>query len=184
MSFASLAARALAWGKGGATTAGKSYLGSGIHRAGAHQVRMGLGLRGSLGERLIGGGVGALVTYQGFREGGITGGAKALGENIAMNYAFGAAEYVLPYAAPIAAGALVGAAAWQGRTPMQLLARPAVRAHMRAFSMLEMGSPVADPLGTMATMRQRSLMAIQRSKINGRSALGQEASYMYRPYFR
>ena len=35
-------------------------------------------------------------------------------------------------------------------------------------------------IGTIATMRQRSLAAMQRSHLNMRSAMGQEAFYMHR----
>ncbi len=44
---------------------------------------------------------------------------------------------------------------------------------------LEMGAPVADPFGTISTLRQRSLSALQNSHVNGRMALGNEAALLH-----
>lgn len=46
-------------------------------------------------------------------------------------------------------------------------------------SRLEMGAPVIDQFGTAATMRGRSIQAIQSSATNGRYAFGNEASLMH-----
>jgi hypothetical protein len=55
---------------------------------------------------------------------------------------------------------------------------------MRNRRDLELGGPVMDQFGTLATMRQRSVAAIQNSKLNARSVLSNEATYTYRPYYR
>jgi len=52
-------------------------------------------------------------------------------------------------------------------------------ARQRMVNNLEMGSPILDQFGTVSTLRQRSLAAIQNSKVNGRMALGQEAALLH-----
>jgi hypothetical protein len=49
----------------------------------------------------------------------------------------------------------------------------------RGMRQMEMGSPVVDPHGLGYTMRQRSVMAIQKSMINGRMAMGNEALLLH-----
>jgi len=44
---------------------------------------------------------------------------------------------------------------------------------------LELGTPMNDQFGTIATLRQRSLSAIQNSHVNGRMALGNEAALLH-----
>ena len=44
---------------------------------------------------------------------------------------------------------------------------------------LELGAPMLDQFGTVATLRQRSLSAIQNSHVNGRMALGNEAALLH-----
>jgi hypothetical protein len=64
------------------------------------------------------------------------------------------------------------------------LARPWVHEYMKKHARLEMATPLIDQFGTVATMRQRSLQAINNSKINGRTALGAEGLLTYSPYAR
>jgi hypothetical protein len=140
----------------------------------------------------LGAGFTAHAGYTGYQQEGAWGAAKGVGESLAIWYAGDVAISALARGGPWAAAIGVGAATaglgmigeFTGENPLQVLARPAVREHMRKYAKLEMGRPVIDQFGTGATMRQRSLMAMQRSKINGRSALGNEATLMYRPYFR
>lgn len=87
-------------------------------------------------------------------------------------------------AAGVALAAGIGLPAMAGVGIGQFWSRPLVKQHAIKNARLELGSPVIDNFGTLATMRQRSLMAMQNSNINGRSAMGQEATYTYRPYFR
>ena len=49
----------------------------------------------------------------------------------------------------------------------------------RRLREMEMGGNFSDPFGTAYTMRQRSLQGIQRSHINARNALGNEAFYSH-----
>ena len=44
---------------------------------------------------------------------------------------------------------------------------------------LELGGPIQDQFGTISTLRQRSLMALQNTHVNGRMAFGQEAALLH-----
>ena len=44
---------------------------------------------------------------------------------------------------------------------------------------LELGAPIQDPFGTISTLRQRSLQAIQNTHVNGRMAFGNEAALLH-----
>jgi hypothetical protein len=115
--------------------------------------------------------------YRGYQEGGVGGAIGGLAQETAMFYAFGA----LAKPAGVALGAgLLGAGMMMGALdigPKQLM-RPYVQEYMRKHAKLEMGTPVLDQFGTVATMRQRSLQAIQNSRVNGRTALGNEAQLL------
>jgi len=176
-----------------------SYFGSNLHRSGIEWTKgmLGAGLtpemralgintwsRATGVMRLLGPAWIAYRAYEGFKEGGpggaVKGAAFALGES-----------YLFPHVAHMAGMAALGGAAMLGMQygmtgagPLETLTRPLVREHMRKHAKLEMGRPIHDQFGNVATMRQRSVMAIQNSKINGRSALGHEATLAYSPYFR
>ncbi len=147
---------------------------------------------GGFGKWLGRGFVGYSV-YSGYKEGGAWGAVKGGATHVATTYAFGVVQKALGMGSswPVVAGLGITAAAagatYYGATgvaPWQALARPYVREHMKKYNQLEMGRPIVDQFGALATMRQRSLMAIQNSKINGRSALGNEATLQFSPYFR
>jgi hypothetical protein len=153
----------------------------GIHGGFKNEMRSVFG-RGMTGKARLGGafklGLRALGPvwvahdmYHGYKEGGVSGAAKA-GISVGVQaYVLGALFKPALALAPVAmAGAGYYAAGTLGTREM--------RRHER----LEMGSPAHDPFGTAATMRQRSLEGIMRSHINGRSAFGNEASMTYRPY--
>ena len=177
------------------------------HQQGIEWMKWNVGLGklpagiGTVG-KVIGRGLGPVFTlwdaYQGYKEGGITGAAMNVGKNFAYTYAMG---YAASLAGSVGATALgvatvglglgaagvVGYAGMTGQSVANVLsplARPWVHDYAKRFRNLEMGAPVADPFGTVATMRQRSIMAIQNSRINGRNAIGSEALLMYQPYFR
>ena len=159
---------------------------------------------GKLG-RAFGIGLTVFSAYQGYKEGGAFGAVKGTVGGLAEGYAFGAGLKALgigmkgtgTYGAAALVGTVAGATVgglMRGVTPwgvnagsagwMAMLARPAVAEHTKKLAEVEMGRPILDQFGTIATMRQRSVQAIQNSKINGRSALGNEATYSYRSYFR
>jgi len=163
----------------------RSYLGTTTHAVGKRWAgeAFGIGTRG-IG-RVLGIGFAAYTIGTGYQQGGAWGATKALAGTAAEMYAFGAIKGALfgnlglSALAPVAAVAAGGAFVFRKE-----LSRPWVREHMKKHAKLEMGRPVMDQFGNLSTMRQRSLAAIQSSKINGRSGLGNEAALMYRPYFR
>ena len=118
--------------------------------------------------------------YRGWQEGGIIGATTAAGKEVAMwgmmglgeaamssILGAGASSFVLP--AAIAVGAAYGG--YQA-----LKAGKEVSKNLRH---LDMVTPTTDPHGFGYTMRQRSLMAIQKSYINGRMSIGNEALLMH-----
>jgi len=55
----------------------------------------------------------------------------------------------------------------------------AAKSYRKGLQNLEMGAPVKDPYGTTATLRARSLQALNSSAVNGRMAMGNEALLMH-----
>lgn len=183
----------------------RSYMGSQVHQAGMEWTKQlwGIGQKGGFarwgGRAFLG-----FAAFSGYQEAraqgksGAWGATKGIASTTASNYVIGAGMRALGLsstAGTIAGGVAIGAALQvgalthmaqvsQGGGLGHLLARPAVYQHMRQHAMLEMGRPAIDMYGTAATMRQRSLAAIQDSKLNGRVAIGNEATLQYRSYFR
>lgn len=166
-----------------------------IHQAGWHGVKseMGIGVKSPFwrwaGRAFIG-----YSIYAGYQEGGI-GGAVAGGvSHLASMYLFSAGMKVAgmgaSMGAPVAAAAIgaggiaLGVSMASGQISPRDFVRPWVNQYMKKHAQLELATPVVDNFGTVATMRQRSLQAIQNSRINGRTALGNEAALSYQPYFR
>jgi len=135
-----------------------------------------------VGAGVVGGtllkGLGAAFTigsiYSGFKEGGIGGaineGAFAVGSNIAFDMAIGALglENVMLPATVIAAAGYAG-----------YKFGDAAKDYGKSLKRMEMGAPIADMFGTVATTRQRSLQALQNTHINGRMALGNEGMLLH-----
>jgi hypothetical protein len=126
----------------------------------------------ALGPAMLGVGL-----YKGYQQGGILGAAKEGATEMAMWGAFEAGASILtnPFV-------LAGAGAIVGGYGFYKLGQ-ASRKHRKRLRDVEMGSDLVDRFGTMTTMRQRSLAAIQKTHINGRLALGNEAlllTSMYR----
>jgi len=111
---------------------------------------------------------------EGYREDGIVGAAKSVAIGgaiqIGMDYAMStlALGAAFDVAAPLAA---IGYGAY--RVGKASIARG------KRYRNLEMGTPFVDTFGTAATIRQRSLQAIQNSHIGGRMALGNEGALMH-----
>lgn len=120
----------------------------------------------------------------GYREGGLLGAARGVATATAVNFAWGmGAEAV----------SAVGGGALSVGVPLAMLAGVGYgtykaiqfgNARIKKQRNLELGSPIVDPFGTAATMRQRSLQALQNSQFNGRSAFGSEAALMHMPVMR
>jgi hypothetical protein len=190
--------------------AGKAYFTSGFHKRGMKTAREWWGLDGfdkklwarypsgqyqhSLFTRM--GGVGRTLglgfmawdAYSGYKEEGVWGAAKGLARGFAENYAMGALGIPLLKAAAV--GALIGGVAYGVASAAGIrgtggagIFKSNVERWRAEHRSINLGTPVLDPYGTGSTMRQRSLQAIQESRINGMNALGNEASLMYRPYF-
>lgn len=121
----------------------------------------------ALGPAMVGMGI-----YKGYQEGGIVGAAKGGATELAFWGAFEAGASVLTN--PLTIAAAGGIAAGYGYYKFG----QASREHRKRLRNVEMGSDLVDRFGTMTTMRQRSLSAIQNSHINGRLALGNEAAIM------
>ncbi|MBW1802321.1 MAG: hypothetical protein JRJ85_16525 [Deltaproteobacteria bacterium] len=167
-------------------------MGSKVHRSGVRWAKEAYGI-GSKGVGRVGGyAFAAYMAYEGYQQDGAWGAAKGLARGAAETYAMGAVwgaigapvKAVGAVAATMLAGHAFYNMAAGGPSPQQFLARPYVREHQRKHAKLEMGRPVLDQFGSLSTMRSRSVSAIQNSKINGRTGLGNEAALMYRPYFR
>ena len=128
-------------------------------------VRAGLEVGAALGRvGATGGGIG----YWGAR-------AASIGAGITAGAAAGIAASVFnPYAWAIAGGLY---AYDQASEFIDEKNRAAAR--LKQVRSLELGAPVLDQFGTIATLRQRSLSAIQNSHVNGRMALGSEAALLH-----
>lgn len=124
--------------------------------------------------------------YQQLRSEGagqISAAAQAIGTQVGAMFVFGVGMKAIGM---IGGGAMaiapVAAAAAIGYGTYKILEHG--NAVVKRTRQLEMGKPIVDPYGMNATMRQRSLRAMQFSQINGRSAFGTEAQLMHIPTMR
>lgn len=121
-------------------------------------------------------GLAGYSAYTGYQEGGLWGATKAVGTHAVEWAAFDVALTALGAAAlPLEIGAAVAAAGYGGYKLADYSAKRHRRQRMLEFG----GSPIEDQFGTINTMRQRSLMEMQRSHGAIRGALGTEAQYMH-----
>lgn len=111
----------------------------------------------------------AFSAYQGYKQGGVLGAAKNVAVDVAAWGAMRAAFSIATHPVGLAAAAVVGA----GYGAYKL--GEAAQKYDKRVRRLEMGADVVDRYGTLSTMRQRSLQAIQNSHLSGRLALGNEA---------
>lgn len=126
----------------------------------------------------------AYFAYEGYQQEGAWGAAKGIGESAlwsaAIHYGMAAVGGTAAAAvlAPVAAiGAGIGGAYVMGE---------AGRAHAKGLRQMEMGQSdqmqAAVGSAGAATMRQRSLMALNNTHLNGRMALGNEGFLMHRSF--
>lgn len=163
----------------------QSWMGTRMHARGVREVANFYGLARNMGKfgRVLGLGFLGWEAYSGYREGGAWGAAKNVGSSAATTYAIGAILGSGAVAGLAVAGA--GAMALGGMYAYDQFAKETGRQQAIQHARTEMGSGfVADPFGTAATMRRRSIMALQNSRLNGTMALGNEAALTYRPYWR
>jgi hypothetical protein len=140
--------------------------------------------KGFAGKMIGGGAVTALgmglSIYQGYQEGGAWGAFKGGLQGAAEQAAWGIGEMAL---SRLGIGGVLGPVGWvvaAGYGTYKALEYGQQKT--RNLRKLEMVSPVVDPYGLGATMRQRSQMALSRSFINGRMAMGNEAAYIHMTY--
>jgi hypothetical protein len=128
--------------------------------------------------RALGFGFLALEAYSGYQREGVWGAAKGVATGAAYSYAFGAVlgSAALPVTALAAAGA--------GAVMANKWAAGKGASYMKGQRNLEMGGAVNDQFGNVSTMRRRSVMALNRSRIGGGMGIGNEAMRQYQPYFR
>lgn len=161
--------------------------GAGAARSYTSQGFMGRGAKGGIRANWMGNAAGLAFVgydaYQGYKEGGMVGAAKNITTSAiswglmrgAWNMAAGTLGSV-----PVA----IGAAAVGGAYGYYRMGE-AGQKYSKNLKKLEFrGADIGDTFGTMATMRQRSLSAIQNSHVNGRMALGGEAAMMHTTYLR
>jgi len=193
------------WGKvpgsikgAGSTIKGgiQQYLGSAAHAKGMSWAAGGYGFGKDIasiqskGWRYFGRGVGfaflGYEAYAGYQRGGILGAATGVATQAAINYGIGAAWGAIGGTAALgaigtaAAVAAPIAGAWAYNKYGSQVGRETFMRHART----ELGAGVADPFGTVSTMRRRSVSALNSSRLNGQTALGNEAAMSYSPYFR
>jgi len=156
---------------------------------------------GSIGKNLFGRALGvgftAYMAYEGYQKEGMWGAAKGVGESVGYAYlsgrimggivgggaltalAAGTAAAGMAYGGLKLAGAFTSDASSFG---LKNLVRDQTYEYRRRNASMDLGTPSIDPFGNNATIRQRSLSAIQNSRLNGRSMLGNEASTWYKPW--
>lgn len=169
----------------------RSYSMSSVHKSGMEFAKSTFGLQKGAGiiERGLGFGFAGISAYHGYRKGGISGAVGSVATDFAINYGIGAVTRALSLGPAVIGG--IGAVALGGAFGLMTgditfskLASPWINTYMKKHAELEMSTPIKDDFGMVSTMRQRSLRAIQNSRLNGRSALGNEAALMYSPYYR
>ena len=159
--------------------AGK-FLKSGMHRRGARWAMEGYGLgKGmSMFGRAMGLGFLGFEAYAGYQREGAWGAAKGAVTGAMYSYAFGAILGSAALPVTLAAAAVGG-----GLMANKYLAGKG-RSTMVSHQRTEFGSGVSDQFGTVSTMRRRSVMALNQSRIGGGMGMGNEAMRQYQPYFR
>lgn len=172
----------------------RTYRQSSFHRGGTQFLKWELGI----GKEFAGKGTGAFISrwasraflgfsvLQGYSEGGISGAVLGGATHLATSYLMGGVlgSMGTPLALGMGMAGIGLGLHFMGGGKVRDFFRPYVYDYMKKQSRLEMSTPVMDDFGTVATMRQRSLMAIQNSRLNGRTALGQEAALSFQPIFR
>lgn len=160
----------------------RSYLGTSMHRKAKEWALDAYGLNKGTGglDRAFRLAFLGYDAYKGYQEGGLGGAALNVAHGVAEQYAMRAAmSAVAPIALPLTALALTAGGLYANKRAIEV-GEERYRKHAR----LEMGTPIVDQFGTAATMRQRSVMALNNSRLNGMTALGNEAALMSRHYFR
>lgn len=132
----------------------------------------------------IGNGIGlaalGISAFMGYQENGLMGAATNVARDVAFQ-SIGTGIYNAAVGAVGSVPLLIGAAVAGGAYGYYKLGE-AGQKYSKKLRKLELGTDIDDSYGTISTMRQRSVMAIQNSYLNGRMALGNEASSMHMTY--
>ena len=144
-------------------------------------ARMGKQVGSRFFGRFLGAGFTAVSAYEGYKKEGVWGAVKGGATAIGEQYLFGR---LIGGIGPIgmAVGAGLGAAYLTYKIPKMI--NEASARYRKGYEGVDLAHSTSDPFGMNATMRQRSLLAIQNSRLNARSGIGQEALATYRPYHR
>jgi hypothetical protein len=120
----------------------------------------------------------AFLAYQGWREEGVWGAAKGVGESVLYGAAFQVAAGVLTSPVSLAAGVIGGIGYGAYRFG------EAAQAHRKKLRRLEMGGGMDNVIRSSGALtdRQRSVQALNDSRINARMALGNEANLLHTSY--
>lgn len=168
----------------GASAAGKAkLLEEATEQAGKGIGKGFLSKAGSLAFKSIPLAFTAYSMYEGYKQEGVWGATKGMVESAAYSAAFHYVGAAIGGTAMMATGILAAGAAagYAGYTLGE-----AGRAHAKGLRQLEMGQQdqIQAALGSAgaATMRQRSLMALNNTHLNGRMALGSEGFLMHRSF--
>jgi hypothetical protein len=120
----------------------------------------------------------AYSAYSGYQEGGVAGAVRNVTTDALIWGGMRAGWAMIGGPATLVAAGIAGAGYGVYRLG------EAARKQERRVRGLELGADVVDRFGTLSTMRQRSLQAIQNSHLSGRMALGSEALLLSSPYMR
>lgn len=164
---------------GVAESFGVQYGGS-LLNVGKNEGFLGRGATGGMRANWLGNSIGlaamAYGAYQGYQQGGVVGAGKSVAADaMTWGIARGALNTIGGIMNPVTLGA---AAIGAGAFAYYKMGEAGI-ARGKRIRNLEMGADIVDNFGTMATMRQRSLSALQNSHVNGRLAMGGEASMMH-----
>lgn len=131
----------------------------------------------AFGSRVFGLAMIGLSAYNGYQEGGVTGAVGSVAKDAAMwgamraGWSLGKGALMNPF--------VLGGAAALGLGYAGYKIGEAARERSNRIRHIEMGGEIIDRFGTLSTIRQRSLMALNNSHVNGRMALGNEAILMH-----
>lgn len=136
----------------------------------------------ALGSRVFGLAFLGISAAQGYQENGLAGATMNVAKDAATwgamraGWSIGKGVLANPW---VLGGAALGAGGYAAYKIGE-----ASRDRARRIRNVEMGGEVIDRFGTLSTIRQRSLMSLNNSHVNGRMALGNEAILMSTPYLR
>lgn len=154
----------------------QGFLGLSGKTAGLTKVMGGLSLIGT-----------AYSAYAGYRENGIVGAVSGVATSALTNaVVMGSWNYLAGMGTAGISMGLTGGLALAGIGAYGYYkAGEAGIKNMKQRKALELGTgDIGDRFGTMATMRQRSLNALQNTHVNGRMVLGNEGQMFHTPFMR